>query len=137
MRLVKGILQHRSQLFTSRARTFAALVDGQGTPTGAPKQGAYEKVGVLHEQDMLQRELPESPDALQDAGQGAGKSITEEELTQRKSSAVRAWMEGQVGRDKVQVAQILKDHNVLVRGGPEQGSKLMEALVAWKNQGSL
>jgi hypothetical protein len=34
-----------------------------------------------------------------------------------------------VGRDKVQVAQILKDHNVLVRGGPEQGSKLMEALV--------
>jgi len=37
--------------------------------------------------------------------------------------------EGQVGRDKVQVAQILKDHNVLVRGGPEQGSKLMEALV--------
>lgn len=71
---------------------------------------------------MLQRELPESPDvgmllavycacqqskvimlplfaiapewlqALQDAGQGAGKSITEEELTQRKSSAVRAWM---------------------------------------------
>lgn len=37
--------------------------------------------------------------------------------------------EGQVGREKVQVAQILKDHNVLVRGGPEQGTKLMEALV--------
>lgn len=34
-----------------------------------------------------------------------------------------------MGHDKVQVAQILKDHNVLVRGGPEQGSKLMEALV--------
>jgi len=30
--------------------------------TGAPKQGAYEKVGVLHEQDMLQKELPESAD---------------------------------------------------------------------------
>ena len=25
-------------------------------------QGAHEKVGVLHEQDMLQKELPESPD---------------------------------------------------------------------------
>lgn len=34
-----------------------------------------------------------------------------------------------MGREKVQVAQILKDHNVLVRGGPEQGSKLMDALV--------
>ena len=34
-----------------------------------------------------------------------------------------------MGREKVQVAQILKDHNVLVRGGPEQGTKLMEALV--------
>ncbi|KAL0048033.1 hypothetical protein WJX82_006159 [Trebouxia sp. C0006] len=129
-------MQHRSQL-PSRAKTFVALVDSPSKTTGAPKQGAYDKVGVLHEQDVLQKELPESADALQDAGQGAGKSITEEELTQRKSSAVRAWMEGQVGRDKVQVAQILKDHNVLVRGGPEQGSKLMEALVAWKNQGSL
>ena len=37
--------------------------------------------------------------------------------------------EGQVGRDKIEAAQILKDHNVLVRGGPEQGTKLMKALV--------
>ncbi|DBA94268.1 TPA: hypothetical protein ACH3X1_001885 [Trebouxia sp. C0004] len=62
MRVIKGILQHRLQLLPSRARTFAALVDDQGTTTGSPKQGNYEKVGVLHEQDMLQRELPESPD---------------------------------------------------------------------------
>ena len=34
-----------------------------------------------------------------------------------------------MGADKVAVAQILKDHGVLVRGGPEQGSKLMDALV--------
>ena len=40
-----------------------------------------------------------------------------------------------MGRDKVQVAQILKDHNVLVRGGPEQGSKLMEALVVSPHAG--
>ena len=37
--------------------------------------------------------------------------------------------ESQVGADKIAVAQILKDHNVLVRGGPEQAGKLMEALV--------
>lgn len=37
--------------------------------------------------------------------------------------------EAQVGAEKVAVAQILKDHNVLVRGGPEQGTKLMDALV--------
>lgn len=37
--------------------------------------------------------------------------------------------ESQVGADKVAVAQILKDHSVLVRGGPEQGTKLMDALV--------
>ena len=30
--------------------------------------------------------------ALQDEGLGAGKSITQEELKQRKSSAVRVWM---------------------------------------------
>ena len=34
-----------------------------------------------------------------------------------------------MGAEKVAVAQILKDHNVLVRGGPEQGTKLMDALV--------
>ena len=37
--------------------------------------------------------------------------------------------EAQVGSEKVAVAQILKDHNVLVRGGPEQGTRLMDALV--------
>lgn len=37
--------------------------------------------------------------------------------------------ESQVGADKIAVAQILKDHSVLVRGGQEQGAKLMEALV--------
>lgn len=37
--------------------------------------------------------------------------------------------EAQVGAEKVAVAQILKDHNVLVRGGPEQGTKLMDALL--------
>ena len=37
-----------------------------------------------------------------------------------------------VGRDKIEVAQILKDHGALVRGGPEQGQKLMEALMVCK-----
>ena len=37
--------------------------------------------------------------------------------------------ESQVEPDKIRVAQILKEHNVLVRGGPEQGTKLMDALV--------
>ena len=33
-----------------------------------------------------------SAQALQDEGLGAGKSISEDELKHRKSSAVRAWM---------------------------------------------
>lgn len=64
---------------------------------------------------MLGRELPEAKDvclflhivyisaivraqhvstaqAMQDEGLGAGKSISEDELKQRKSSAVRSWM---------------------------------------------
>lgn len=41
--------------------------------------------------------------------------------------------EKSVGRDKMEVAQILKDHGALVRGGPEQGQKLMEALVVCKS----
>lgn len=37
--------------------------------------------------------------------------------------------ENNVGRDKLEVAQILKEHHALVRGGPEQGTKLVEALL--------
>ncbi|KAL3151852.1 hypothetical protein ABBQ38_012817 [Trebouxia sp. C0009 RCD-2024] len=123
-RLSACLLQHRLP------KTFATLVGGDVCTT----PGASEKTGILHEQGVLERELPDLKDVVQDEGPGAGRSSTEDELKQRKSSVVRAWMETQVGADKVEVAQILKDHGALVRGGPEQGQKLMEALVAWKRQ---
>lgn len=34
-----------------------------------------------------------------------------------------------VGAERVEVAQILQSHHVIVRGGPEQGKLLMDALL--------
>ncbi len=34
-----------------------------------------------------------------------------------------------MGRDKLDVAKLLQKHNVIVRGGAEEGRKLLDALV--------
>jgi hypothetical protein len=36
----------------------------------------------------------------------------------------------------MKLAKILKDHNCLVRGGPEQGQRLLDALLDWKADGA-
>lgn len=46
---------------------------------------------VLHKH-IVHSQHVDTVQALQDEGLGAGKSITEDELKHRKSSAVRAWM---------------------------------------------
>jgi len=42
---------------------------------------------------------------------------------------VSGLQEEQMGRDKVAVAKLLQRHNVIVKGGPEEGRRLMDALV--------
>ena len=42
---------------------------------------------------------------------------------------VSGLQEEQMGRDKVDVAKLLQRHNVIVKGGPEEGRRLMDALV--------
>lgn len=37
--------------------------------------------------------------------------------------------EKQLGTDKVRLAKLLQNHNCVVRGGPEEGQKLMQALL--------
>lgn len=37
--------------------------------------------------------------------------------------------EHQVGKERVKVVQILQAHHVIVRGGPEEGKQLIDALL--------
>jgi hypothetical protein len=91
----------------------------------------------------------------QDEGRLDGEAnFSEEELRDRKAAAVTAWMvsfsfsvgtsvsrstwnqyancpwqEAKVGADKIALAKLLRNHHVLVRGGVEEGQKLMDALM--------
>lgn len=39
------------------------------------------------------------------------------------------FQEHQVGKEKLDVVQILQAHHVIVRGGPQEGNKLIKALL--------
>lgn len=43
--------------------------------------------------------------------------------------SVSLLQEHQVGKEKLDVVQILQAHHVIVRGGPEEGNKLIKALL--------
>ncbi|CAL5228538.1 g11692 [Coccomyxa viridis] len=75
------------------------------------------------------------PDIMPETDEGGGPSLSEEEMKQRKTKAVMSWLEDKMGRDKLDVAKLLQRHNVIVRGGAEEGRKLLDALVEWKQQG--
>ena len=47
----------------------------------------------------------------------------------RQSKAVRAWLDKQVGPEKLKLAKLLQEHAVIVRGGPEHAQRLMDALI--------
>ena len=59
---------------------------------------------------------------------GPGK-YTIEVVKARQSRSVMKWMEHRVGAEKLHLAKLLQEHNVIVRGGAEQGQKLMDALL--------
>ena len=42
---------------------------------------------------------------------------------------MQAWLDKQVGAEKLHLAKLLQQHGVIVRGGQEQGQKLMDALL--------
>jgi hypothetical protein len=44
-------------------------------------------------------------------------------------ASLRIVQEHQVGKEKLDVVQILQAHHVIVRGGPEEGTKLINALI--------
>ena len=37
--------------------------------------------------------------------------------------------EAQLGKDRMELGKLLQSHHVLVRGGPDEGQKLIEALL--------
>ncbi|KAG1676381.1 hypothetical protein FOA52_001176 [Chlamydomonas sp. UWO 241] len=56
------------------------------------------------------------------------------DVEERKARAVAAVVSGVSGRseEQTQLARLLRQHNVVVRGGPADGLKLLDALVAWR-----
>lgn len=66
------------------------------------------------------------PGEQEDGGPG---SYTIEDVKARQSKSVMKWLEHRVGAEKLQLAKLLQEHNVIVRGGAEQGQKLMDALL--------
>ena len=39
-----------------------------------------------------------------------------------------------MGQDRIDAARLLQQHNVMVRGGPQEGKKLLDALVVSPSQ---
>ncbi|CAL8466171.1 g5707 [Coccomyxa elongata] len=102
----------------------SASTTGRASATGAKDDGFV--------QQEFEDGLPEIRPELQDGS--TSRYISEEEMRQRKNKAVKAWLEHQVGREKLDVVQILQAHHVIVRGGPEEGNKLIKALLEWKQR---
>ena len=50
-------------------------------------------------------------------------------VNKRPDARPAATQEDKMGRDKLDVAKLLQRHNVIVRGGAEEGRKLLDALV--------
>ena len=61
--------------------------------------------------------------------QGGKPQWTVEDVKARQSNAVRAWLDKQVGTEKLELAKLLQEHAVIVRGGPEHAQRLMDALI--------
>ncbi|CAK0786048.1 hypothetical protein CVIRNUC_009261 [Coccomyxa viridis] len=75
------------------------------------------------------------PDVMPETDEGGGPPVSEEEMKRRKNKAVMSWLEEQMGQDRMDAARLLQQHNVIVRGGPQEGKKLLDALVGWKQKG--
>ena len=103
--------------------------------------------------------LPHTLQPVAEGQAGGPHNISEKELEERKGGAVTAWLvrnmhkhmpehgtglnfditqlqsstaamqEQKIGRERVAVARILQRNGVIVKGGQEQGFKLMDELV--------
>ncbi|KAK9840753.1 hypothetical protein WJX81_002357 [Elliptochloris bilobata] len=93
-------------------------------------------------QDSLNGLSPSCQSVRGEAQQGLPEPLTEEEqseshkaeVTRRKGAVVRAWLEDRLGAEQVALVKILQSFGVVVRGGPEDGKKLVTALLEWKQQ---
>ncbi len=61
--------------------------------------------------------------------EGGKPQWTVEDVKARQSKSVRAWLDKQVGPEKLELAKLLQEHAVIVRGGPENAQRLMDALI--------
>jgi len=66
---------------------------------------------------------------LSPAQEGGNPQWTVEDVKARQSKAVRAWLDKQVGPQKLELAKLLQEHAVIVRGGSENAQRLMDALI--------
>ncbi len=111
-----------------------ATARGAASPAEDDAHTAAQR-GALHELAVARRELPVVDAATATAQAGAPGSAADPEVQERKAGALRAALESAFGADRMRVVRILQDHQVVVRGGPDEASKLLDALLAWKAEG--
>merc|ERR1712216_363043 len=86
-----------------------------------------DKAGGKH--DEVMRGLPESRVPIVE-----DQSIpaTEEEFARRRASALRHWMENELGKERAALTALLAKHGVKIQGGAEEAKAFVEELIEWK-----
>ena len=86
-----------------------------------------DKAGGKHDEAM--RGLPESRVPIVE-----DQSIpaTEEEFARRRASALRHWLENELGKERAALTALLAKHGVKIQGGADEAKAFVEELIEWK-----
>ena len=57
---------------------------------------------------------------------------TEEEFARRRASALRHWMENELGKERAALTALLAKHGVKIQGGADEAKAFVEELIEWK-----
>ena len=88
-----------------------------------------DKAGTGHE---AMRGLPESRQPIVEE---ESLPATEEELARRRASALRRWLENEMGEERAALRALLAKHGVKLRGGAEEAKSFVDELLEWKAEG--
>lgn len=80
---------------------------------------------ISQEQAVIDRELPE---VIKPGSEIGSRDTDDAALAQRQDAAVARFLEERFGKGRVALVRILQRYQVVVRGGQEEGTKLLDAL---------
>ncbi|KAK3261675.1 hypothetical protein CYMTET_29430 [Cymbomonas tetramitiformis] len=63
------------------------------------------------------------------------EQIDTEQAAGNRAKIIQQWLETHLGSEKANLAKILGEHKIAVRGGREEADALMDALINWKKEG--